>query len=92
MSNFIGIIFLCHIIFDQIKNRGNLLKNYKYISISDTFPHDLQMLLSSDINKVKLKVDNILRYPIHKLTYKIDDSALLDRDSVFNYLINKYKN
>lgn len=84
--------FLCHIIFDQIKNRGNLLKNYKYISISDTFPHDLQMLLSSDINKVKLKVDNILRYPIHKLTYKIDDSALLDRDSVFNYLINKYKN
>jgi len=50
------------------------------------------MLLSSDINKVKLKVDNILRYPIHKLTYKIDDSALLDRDSVFNYLINKYKN
>lgn len=30
--------FLCHIIFDQIKNRSNLLKNYKYYSISDTSP------------------------------------------------------
>lgn len=82
--------FLCHIIFDQIKNRKNILHNYKYISISDTTPHDLQMILSKNANESE--IENVLKYPIHKLTYKVDETVLSDGDNVFNYLINKYKN
>lgn len=48
------------------------------------------MILSKNANESE--IENVLKYPIHKLTYKVDETVLSDGDNVFNYLINKYKN
>lgn len=76
--------FLCHILFDEIKNRGEI-PNYSYLSISDTEPHALQFAIAKN-TQVGVAKKIMKEIPIHKLTYKFPPQ----KSDQENNLLNKF--
>lgn len=76
--------FLCHILFDEIKNREGIL-NYSYLSVSDTKPHALQFAIAKN-KQVSIAKKIMKEIPIHKLTYKFP----LQKSGQENNLLNKF--
>lgn len=76
--------FLCHILFDEIKNREGI-KNYSYLSLSDTDPHALQSAIAKNA-QISFAKKIMKETPIHKLTHKFPPQ----KSGRENNLLNKF--